>query len=516
MSGAYTDELPIKELAAHPERVLGKDASQATLHFCSPAHGGWGVVRAALLVPESHLLFVCPPACGRHGAIAAIEQGYKKRISYLCISDHEIVLGGYEAEIERGVREVMNRVKPRPKALMIFMSCIDDLLGTDHAAAIPRMEAEQGVPIRLARMNPISLDNKLPPGIRVQKTMYEFLERPEKKDRGVIILGSYRPPAPNSELASVLNFFGFGPLRHPEFCPGFESFRRMSGSAAALLLRPEGRAAAEDLQSRLDIPCGKAFMAFDKDTIMARYRDLFAFLEHLEDQGKGGPFSEPPLRARTRVPAPPPLQPCSINGGVLGLQTTRPGQTTPHTPQNSVQTCGGPAARSKSSATPQSGAPAEAFLTAARERAEEREQRARSVLGGARLAIDSTATIAPFNLALALVKAGINVQRIYANQLPEFEAPSLQELARLKGDITVVNPNHARKYGLRPADPLTDMAVGFEAGYATAAPVTVPLAFDEQLFGFEGYIKVLDALIQYAGEGASDLRQQVKEYGLVV
>jgi hypothetical protein len=60
------------------------------------------------------------------------------------------------------------------------------------------------------------------------------------------------------------------------------------------------------------------------------------------------------------------------------------------------------------------------------------------------------------------------------------------------------------------------MAVGFEAGYATAAPVTVPLAFDEQLFGFEGYARVLDALVQFAGEGASDLRRQVREYGLVV
>ncbi|MDR2069864.1 MAG: nitrogenase component 1 [Treponema sp.] len=453
MSDFYTDELPIGELAANPDRVLGKDASQAVLHYCSPAHGGWGVVRVALLVPEAHLLFVCPPACGCHGAIAAIEQGYKKKISYLCINDHEIVLGGYEAEIERGVREVMTRIKPRPKALMIFMSCIDDLLGTDHTAAIRRMEAEQGIPLRLARMNPISLDNKLPPGIRVQKTIYEFLDPPAKKDRGVILLGCYRPPSQDSELARVLGLFGFGPIRHPEYCPDFDRFRSMSGSAAALLLRPEGRAAAEDIHSRLGIPWGKTFMAFDKEAILKRYGDLFDFLESLEARGGG---------------------------------------------------------REK----------AASFLAAAKEKAEEREEQVRALLGDARLAIDSTATIAPFNLALALVKAGVNVRRIYANQLPEFEKPSLVELARLKGDIIVANPNHPRKHGPRPAEssasPLADMAVGFEAGYAAAAAVTVPLAFDEQLFGFEGYTKALDALIQAAGAGKSDLRGQIKEYGLVV
>jgi hypothetical protein len=195
-------------------------------------------------------------------------------------------------------------------------------------------------------------------------------------------------------------------------------------------------------------------MAFDKDAVLEQYRGLFAFLEKLEAPGKGG----------------------------------------------------NPGAREK----------AESFLAAAREKAEEREEEARAVLGGARLAIDSTATIAPFNLALALVKAGLKVDRIYTNQRPEFEKPSLRELARIKGDITVVNPNHARKYGPRSAEPLADMAVGFEAGYAAAAPVTVPLAFDEQLFGFEGYTRVLDRLIQSAGEGTSDLRQQVKDYGLVV
>lgn len=41
----------------------------STLHYVSATHGDWGVVRIAALVPESHQLFVCPFACGRHGAL---------------------------------------------------------------------------------------------------------------------------------------------------------------------------------------------------------------------------------------------------------------------------------------------------------------------------------------------------------------------------------------------------------------------------------------------------------------
>ncbi|MDR2103372.1 MAG: nitrogenase component 1 [Treponema sp.] len=452
MKDFYTHELPLAELARNPERVLGPDASQSTLHYCSPAHGGWGVVKVALLVPEVYLLFVCPAACGRHGAIAAIEQGYRNRLGYLCINDNEIVLGGYEAEIEKGVRELLDRVKPRPRALMIFVSCIDDLLGTDHTAALMRMEAEHGIPIKLARMNPISMVGKMPPGIRVQKSMYEFLEPPVKKDRGIILLGAYRPPAQNSELAKLFNHYGFGPIRHPEYCPDFDSFKEMAQSAAAVLVRPEGRAAGEDLSSRLGIPVFRSFMAYEEGTVTERYQGLITFLESLDDR----------------------------NGTSLRGERGEP------------------------------------YFRAARETLAERGREARALLGDARIAIDSTVTIAPFNLALALVKSGLNLSRIYTTQLPEFEKPSLAELAKLKGDILVSNPVHVRKYGPRQDGALTEIAMGFEAGYSTAAPITVPLAFDEQMYGFEGYTRVLERLMSAFQMGASDLRQQVRDYGLVV
>ena len=452
MNDCYTDELPLGELAVRPDRVLGKDASTSALHYCSPAHGGWGVIRVALLVPEVHLLFVCPAACGRHGAIAAIEQGYRNRITYLCIEDHEIVLGGFEEEIKIAVRNILPRLKPRPRALMIFVSCIDDLLGTDHDAALKEMEKEQGIPIRLARMNPISMNGNLPPGIRVQRSMYEFLEKPSERDRGILILGAYRPPSPESELARFLEFLGFGPLRHPEFCRTFYDFKNLARCRAAILVRPEGRAAAEDLAARLDIPFVRCFMAFDQEGVMERYREIARFLGELE----GGPAE-------------------TFTGDSL-----------------------------------------ESWFRPRIEAVKAREEEARALLGDAALAIDSTVTIAPFSLALALVQGGIDVRRIYTGDLPEFERPNLAKLAELREDIIVSNPSHQRRYGPPPDQPLTDIAAGFEAGYASAAPITVPLMFDEQLYGFEGYVKFLDALIRAVEGGASSLRQQIKEYGLVV
>ena len=100
----------IADLSFNPDVLLGSSATGACLHYCAPTHGGWGVVRTAMLVPELYMLFVCPSACGRHGAIAAIEHGCKNRVGYLCIEDHEIVLGSYEDEIRNAMPALMAKM----------------------------------------------------------------------------------------------------------------------------------------------------------------------------------------------------------------------------------------------------------------------------------------------------------------------------------------------------------------------------------------------------------------------
>lgn len=439
-------ELPIGDLAEDPGRVLGVGASDGTLHYCSPAHGGWGVVRTALLAPESYLLFACPPACGRHGAIAAIEQGYKHRVGYLCITENEIVLGGYEAEIRRGARAALGRLVPKPRALLLCVSCIDDLLGTDHAVALEEMEAEFGIPVRLARMNPIQLDGKLPPGQRIQRTLYEFLDASGEKDGGTLILGSFVPPSPDSELSRFVSLFGRGPLRHPIGCADFDEFRSLARCSSALVLRPEGSAAGAYVSENLGMPTISAPIAFSSSLTERRYRALGSFLGTGES-----------LRASL-----------------------------------------------------------DAFLEEARAQAAEGAAAAARCLAGHAVAVDSTATASPFDLALALVQAGITVSRVYAERLAAHERESFAALAESSPALLVCNPSHARRHEGRSGRPLADIAVGFAAAYATGAPITVPVAFDEGIYGFEGFRTVLTAMTTAVVAGPSDLEAQVRGYGLVV
>ena len=101
-----------------------------SLHYCSPAHGGWGPIRMTQLVPESQLLFCCPSACFRHGALGAFQHGYKNRMAYLYLTREDIIRG-YDDILLEGAEEYLCRLEGRLKVLFLFVSCLDDFIGTD-------------------------------------------------------------------------------------------------------------------------------------------------------------------------------------------------------------------------------------------------------------------------------------------------------------------------------------------------------------------------------------------------
>ena len=72
-------------------------------------------------------------ACGRHGALGGALNGIKDKVSYVYIDESDIVSGGYEELIPNAVDELFEFLEKRPRVLLLFVSCLDDLLGTDHA-----------------------------------------------------------------------------------------------------------------------------------------------------------------------------------------------------------------------------------------------------------------------------------------------------------------------------------------------------------------------------------------------
>jgi nitrogenase molybdenum-cofactor synthesis protein NifE len=248
------------------------------LHYCPASAGGWGIIRVGLLVPESVMLFVSPAGCGRHGAIAGIQLGFKNRLFLLHLDEMDIVTGQYIDAISQAVAEILADARPQPKAMLICATCIDDLLGSDYDGLARQLETKYGIPVRICHMDPIAMDSKTPPQFTVQQAIYKFLDRPAEKEPAVNVIGNFAPIDDDSELYEVLAAAGLKKLRHIAASATLEEFRMMSRATHNLLIKPGGRLAVQQMKMKLGIPYCFTPVAYGLDTIAHTYGTLGKFL----------------------------------------------------------------------------------------------------------------------------------------------------------------------------------------------------------------------------------------------
>lgn len=248
------------------------------LHYDAPSKGDYGICRMGLMVPESIELFVGPSACGRHGALGAIKNGYKDRIFYLYLDQSDIV-NGYDHLIGDSIERILKKLEKKPRAIIMIFTCIDDLIGTDHAALKDELtDRFPGIVFQSSHMNPIKTNTKEPPALAIQRDVYRtigtYLKNIGKelhdipKDKCINILGAYEPLPETNELRSIAT------LRHAADYDSFDEFTEMSKSRLNLVLNPLGKLAAQEMEQTFDIPYIEVPVTYDLDEIANDYRKI--------------------------------------------------------------------------------------------------------------------------------------------------------------------------------------------------------------------------------------------------
>lgn len=245
-----------------------------SLEYTCPSHGGWGMVRIGMLIPESHQIFVCPSACGRHGALGAIQQGLKNRLSYLYLEESDVI-SGYDDVIYDAVDELLERLQERPKVVVVFVSCLDDLIGTDGDAVIAELaERYPDVKFRMGHMNPISGDSDEPPLVSIWKNIYSLMERTASEVQpGINMLGNYVPIDEESELIEVLKMLGIQ-VNHIGNCNTYDELKNMGNNALNLLVTPPVEKIAKQLEREQGMAYLKANVNYNLAEIKENYKRL--------------------------------------------------------------------------------------------------------------------------------------------------------------------------------------------------------------------------------------------------
>ena len=134
-----------RQLISHTHLIY---SSPATLAFNSPGAEGFGVKRAGLAVPDSVMLIVSPGCCGRNTSVLSSMRAYQDRFYYLLMDETDIVTGRHLKKIPKAVAEICEGLKKKPSVVMICITCVDALLGTDMERVCHKAEEYAGVPVR--------------------------------------------------------------------------------------------------------------------------------------------------------------------------------------------------------------------------------------------------------------------------------------------------------------------------------------------------------------------------------
>lgn len=264
-------------------------SSPATLAFNSPGAEGFGVKRAGLAVPGSIMLIVAPGCCGRNTSMISSMKEYNNRFFYLCMDETDIVTGRHLKKIPKAVASICERLEKKPSVVMICITCVDALLGTDMERVCRKAEEKAGLPVRPCYMYALTREGRKPPMVHVRQSLYSLLEPGHKKGNVVNLLGYFSPLVDDCELYILLQEAGVKTIHEISRCEDFEEYKKMSEANFNLVLHPEARFAAEDFHDRLKIPFIELRRLYQIDKIGSQYQAFGAALGiefHAEEQKK--------------------------------------------------------------------------------------------------------------------------------------------------------------------------------------------------------------------------------------
>ena len=234
-------------------------SSPATLAYNSPGAEGFGVKRAGLSIPGSVMLIVSPGCCGRNTSEISIIPRYKHRFFYLDMNENDLITGKHLSKIPQAVTEVVDTITNRweeekPDVVMICITCVDALLGTDMERVCKKATEASGVLVKPCYMYALTREGRKPPMVHVRQSIYSLLDDRKRKGNSVNFLGFFAPLIDDFELYDYFKKAGVANIREIGRCDTFDEFMEMSEANFNIVLNPEAVAAAEDLKLRRKMP----------------------------------------------------------------------------------------------------------------------------------------------------------------------------------------------------------------------------------------------------------------------
>lgn len=231
--------------------IKGSNPYEHALEYNAPSRGVWNIVHIGMLLPESHQVFVCSVSCMRGVVMTAAEMNAMDRFSSLFLTESDLLSGDCERLIIDGVTNLIGSLSARPKALLIYTNCLDQLMGVDHDVIYGELRKKfPDIGFVESFMCPTMRKSTLPPDPVMRKQLFSLLKPTDKKRKAVNFIGNNVPLPRDNEFIKMIAGGGYEILDIKN-CKTFDDYMKMSESILNIMINPAGSDAVEALHERL-------------------------------------------------------------------------------------------------------------------------------------------------------------------------------------------------------------------------------------------------------------------------
>lgn len=266
--------------------ILIKDAKFPSpfvsgLEYSTPARGAWNIVHTGMLIPKSHQIYICAQGCLRGVVLTAAEMNAANRFSTIAVRENNVLDGDMEALIIDGVTDILSKLKVKPRAILIFTSCIHHFMGCDLNLVYRTLrERFPDIDFTDCYMNPIMRKSGMTPDQKMRQQLYSLLKPVSKNKKCINIIGNNLPTEESSELVRIIIENGFE-LKDITNCRTYEEYLSMAESTVNISYNPVARISGDTLQTRLNQKHLYLPLSYGYEEIESNLNQLAAYL-HIE------------------------------------------------------------------------------------------------------------------------------------------------------------------------------------------------------------------------------------------
>ena len=237
------------------------------LEYGCPARGTWNIAHIGFLVPECHEVFVCAANCLRGVVLTAAEMGTIGQFSTVTIKENNVLDGNMEELLIDGITSIIEKLKTKPKAVLVYTSCIHHFMALDMNLCYKTLRKKYPkIKFTDCYMNPIMRKSGMTPDELMRRQLYSLLDKTDKKDNGINICGNNYKTDDTSDLVRLIKTSKYK-LRDITLCKNFNEYEDMAKSKINVTYLPVAFKGVEEISEKLGQENVYIPISYDAETI---------------------------------------------------------------------------------------------------------------------------------------------------------------------------------------------------------------------------------------------------------